>query len=75
MTFPITEIGAIFFLRLYLLMVMPWLSSNPSSEWRAYTHTTEKCKLNFFHFLTYVLLTLDGLLSNVSSNGFPFVYF
>ena len=75
MTFPITIIGAIFFPRLYLLMVMPWLSSNPSSEWRAYTHTPEKCKLNFFHFLTCVLLKLDGPLSNVSSNGFPFVYF
>lgn len=73
--FPIMEIGAIFPPDLYLLMVMLWLSPNPSFELTAYMHSTKECELNLFHCLTHVLLTSDGLFSNVSSNGFLFVYF
>lgn len=67
--FPLRKLG------LYLLMVMFWLSPNPSSELSAYTHPTEEWELVFFHHLTHVLLKSDELFSIVSNNGFLFVYF
>lgn len=66
--FPLRKLG------LYLLMVMFWLSSNPSAELSAFTHPTEEWELEFFHHLTHFFKS-DELFSVVSNNGFLFVYF